>query len=135
MHGRTHLVSLLCDDGMALSDELSVLTIVLDDCTTWYYYYYWCTPLLFALFDAGTVAYVPRGAKSSFNHQPSSSSAQPQAKAKLTAAQRASMDVESGDFLRDLRRQLHAAAFPDKARRRGSGPRHAQGELAAWSGD
>ncbi len=43
--------------------------LVLEDCTSYYdYYHVWCTPVVFALCDvAGTAAYVPKAAKSSFN--------------------------------------------------------------------
>jgi hypothetical protein len=129
-HGRSFPVTLLFRDGMVLPKGLELLMIVVEDCFTHYYYRYWCTPVVFSLFDAGTTAYVPKAAKSSYNHQPNAP------KPKLSVALRAQIESESGAFLRELRLLLQAAAFPEADAAAGRGPlraRYAERALPTWS--
>jgi hypothetical protein len=130
--GRTFPLHLLCEDDVVLPAGLELFCIVVGPCLTEYWYLYWCTPILFAVADAGVFGYVPLAAKSATIHQ-ALLSPQP-VKRPLSDALRAAMVAANGDFVAELRLGLQTVAFPPGQTRRGNTGtpwRHGETTLAA----
>ena len=130
---RKHPFRLLFADDVVLAPGLELYCIEVGPCVTWYWYRYWCTPVLFAIGDAGTAGYVPFVAKSAINHQVRLSPAPP--KRPLSAALRAAMVAANGLFVQGLRLQLQTLAFPPGLARGGEAgnpPYYAERGLAPW---
>jgi hypothetical protein len=132
---RKHPLRLLFADDAVLAAGLELYCIEVGPCITWYWYRYWCTPVLFAIGDAGTAGYVPFVAKSAINHQVRLSPAPP--KRPLSAALRAAMVAANGLFVQGLRLQLRlqTLAFPPGVARGGEAgnpPYYAERGLAPW---
>jgi hypothetical protein len=130
--GRTFPLHLLFDDDVVRMNGLELFCIVVGPCITEYWYKYWCTPLLFAIADAGVFGYVPLAAKSATIHQ-AMLSPQP-GKRPVSDAVRSAMVAANGDFVAELRSQLRTVAFPPGQARRGNTRtlwRHGETTLAA----
>ncbi len=130
--GRTFPLHLLFDDDVVRMKGLELFCIVVGPCITEYWYTYWCTPLLFAVADAGVFGYVPLAAKSATIHQ-ALLSPQP-GKRPLSDTLRAAMVAANGDFVAELRSRLQTVAFPPGQARRGNTRtpwRHGETTLAA----
>ena len=130
--GRTFPLHLLCEDAVVRPAGLELFCIVVGPCLTEYWYLYWCTPILFAVADAGILGYVPLAAKSATIHQ-AMLSPQP-GKRPLSDAIRAEMVAANGNFLAELRVGLQNVAFPPGEARRGATGtpwRHGERTLAA----
>jgi hypothetical protein len=130
--GRSFPLHLLCADDVVRPAGLELFCIVVGPCLTEYWYWYWCTPILFAVADAGVFGYVPLAAKSATIHQ-AMLSPQP-GKRPLSDAIRAAMVAANGDFVAELRLGLQTVAFPPGQPRRvatGTPWRHRETTLAA----